>query len=140
MRPSSQPDNSKRVFRRKLRLWSFTLGVIILLWLPVEDLSARWTLLFAAFIACLAAAWVWATLSGQASSPWLLPVAGLAGGAAVTPLALLLMAFKSGLHGHGQLDFTPGQVSAVLERWPVWIIAGVLLGSGIAIWIVLKRE
>jgi hypothetical protein len=58
---------------------------------------------------------------------------GAAAGIAVTPLALLLMAFKSGLHGHGSPDFTIGQMQAVVLRTPVWVIAGSLLGWGVAI-------
>jgi hypothetical protein len=66
---------------------------------------------------------------------WLLyPLAGLLSGLAVTPLALLLMAFKSGVHGHGLPDFTPNQVTLVLLSTPAWAAAGLLVGLGIALW------
>jgi hypothetical protein len=59
---------------------------------------------------------------------------GTLAGLMVAPLALLLMAFKTGLHGHGTPDFTPAQVQAVLLYSPAWGGSGLLLGLGSGLW------
>jgi hypothetical protein len=48
----------------------------------------------------------------------------------VTPLAIGLMAFKSGLHGHNAPDFTLAQMQAALDLFPYFALAG--LGVGLA--------
>lgn len=117
-----------------LRLSALLLAVALILWLPVEDLDLRYVLLFAALIGAWWAARFLLRLSpGGRSFIIKHLLIGVLSGAAVTPLALLLMVFKTGLHAHGQPDFTPGQVQAVLARTPVWTLAGLLITLGLAI-------
>jgi hypothetical protein len=124
--------------RRLLRNLALILGGIMLLWLPLEDVHENWVILFALALCALAAAWFLAPFpawSGKGRLAY--PLAGLLAGLAVTPAALFLMAFKTGIHGHSAPDFTPDQVTSVLLRTPVWVLAGLLLGLSISI---LKRD
>ena len=133
-----------------LRFTALFIAVAIILWLPIEDVGVHYVLVFAILIS----AW-WAArflIFPVAPSQALLGrnregrnreagrrfiishiIIGTLSGVAVSPLALLLMAFKSGLHGHGQPDFTLSQMAAVLARTPVWALAGFLIALGIAI-------
>ncbi len=73
----------------------------------------------------LAAAWMLAATQAATGKGWLVyPLAGLLGGAATAPVALLLMAIKTGLHGHSVPDYTSAQMMAVLISFPVWVGAG----------------
>jgi hypothetical protein len=110
------------------------IGAVLLLWLPVEEVSAAGALVFAGAIN----AW-WGTrllLDAPADRRALLlryALVGALAGLAVSPVALLLMIFKSGLHSHNQPDFTPGQMLAVIQRTPVWAAAGLLVALGSAL-------
>jgi hypothetical protein len=44
------------------------------------------------------------------------------------------MIFKMGLHGHPNPDFTPEQLLEIFYRTPVFILAGLLIGSGIGLY------
>ena len=55
---------------------------------------------------------------------------GISAGLAVAPIAILLMALKSGIHGHGTPDFTVAQMQAVLTRTPFFALSGLLVGLG----------
>ena len=114
-----------------MRFLALGLGIALLLWFPVEDVSPLRVVLFAALISA------WLALRA------LLPVqpggryyqvryvlVGALAGLAVTPLALFLMALKIGLHGHSAPDFNTEQMQVLLFRTPVWVIVGLLLGLG----------
>jgi hypothetical protein len=117
-----------------LRLAALPIAIALILWLPLEDVGIRSVYLLSAGISAWWAARLIAKFSaGQRRFSIRHIMVGAAAGIAVTPLALLLMAFKSGLHGHGSPDFTVGQMQAVVLRTPVWVIAGSLLGWGVAI-------
>jgi hypothetical protein len=122
-----------------LRLWrnlSLILGFLLFVWLPVEDVKASLVTVFAIAICGLAVARFSILIRVQPGSKhWLAYLlSGIIAGAAITPVTFLLMAFKSGLHGHGSPDFTPEQVISVLWLTPLWIIAGLLIGLGAGIW------
>jgi len=51
-------------------------------------------------------------------------------GLLLVPLAILLMAIKTGIHGHGTPDYTVHQMQDVLSRIPFFVLGGVLLGTG----------
>jgi hypothetical protein len=57
-------------------------------------------------------------------------LAGLLAGAAIGPVAALLILIKTGLHVHPQPDFTAADLGAVLSAWPAWMGAG--LSAGLA--------
>jgi hypothetical protein len=107
----------------------------LLVWLSVEDRGVRPILLLSALSCALAAAWVAFSLRlcVKPRLPALVLVGAIAG-LAVTPLAIFLMALKTGLHGHAAPDFTPGQITWVLSRTLAWVIAGLLAGGSTALW------
>lgn len=110
---------------------AFGLGALVLFWLPVEDQSLRGPV-FIAIVAAMAA-----IVFARQRYALRLPIAGLFGGLIVSPITLLWMAFKTGLHGHGSPDFTAQQISQVIQLAPLWTLAGGLLGWG---WQVLASK
>jgi hypothetical protein len=119
-----------------LRAATLLWGVYALVWLSLEGHVGRDALL-AGWGLALAALW----LIGRALGGRVLPVgrlvglgatAGLAWGAALGPAVLLLMAFKTGLHGHGP-EYTAAQLAGVWAQWPLWSVAGLAAGAGLAL-------
>jgi hypothetical protein len=112
---------------------ALALGILGIFWLPVEDLDDHYAVLFAAAICTLLAArWV-VSLSAQKRPRFILYIfIGSLAGLAVSPLAVLLMTFKIGLHSHPVPDFTFAQITAVALRAPIWTMGGGLIGLGIA--------
>jgi hypothetical protein len=124
----------KKLHSKPLRLAALLLGVALLLWVPVEDTQTLGVRIFALMLATFATLAIATKVSPHIRQRSLtLPAIGLAAGLLVTPLALLLMAFKTGLHGHGSPDFTPDQVSGVLQSWPIWAAAGLMVGVAVAL-------
>jgi hypothetical protein len=104
-------------------------GLASFVWLGWEDPSPVVVILMASLISV-----AWAitlikrgTLLEQTGlMRWLL-VSGLLG-AAVGPLAAILMVLKTGLHGHAPPDFTIEDVLRALQLIPAWAASGALLG------------
>jgi hypothetical protein len=124
-----------------MRFAAFLLGAILLLWIPFEDLNITAVLLYSMAIC----AWL-ATrlLIDVPSNPNRLLlrhlVVGTLAGLAVSPGAILLMAIKTGLHGHRVPDFTPDQVQTALRSFPAWAACGLLFGFGSALWRVFREK
>ncbi|MGD9091655.1 MAG: hypothetical protein PVF74_02325 [Anaerolineales bacterium] len=137
----------------ELRIWriaAILLGVLWLLWLPFEDSDERWVILFAVAICGLFEVRI--LMSGFVRKYSLARVAssqrhpgvirsylfyaliGAIAGIGITVVALLLMAFKTGLHGHATPDYTVEQMIAVAQLTPIWILAGMLTSIGFAVW------
>jgi hypothetical protein len=130
--PGSSPQNPLLV--RRLRILGIILGIGLLVWLSVEESGDVWVLIFSGAISALVAAQAWLRLKDRAKKPpYWLPLAGFLAGLLVTPLALLLMALKTGLHGHQGPDFSGSQILSVILRTPVWVISGLLTGLGLEI-------
>jgi hypothetical protein len=122
-------------------------GIAWLIWLSIEDLSERWVLLFSVTICVLLAVRFLIYYSAQRSKNedkypqnreqrsarrfLFYPLVGALTGLAVTPVAIFLMALKTGLHGHFAPEFTSAQVFIVLIRTPIWIVGGLLIGVGV---------
>lgn len=99
--------------------------VAFLLWLPFEDTSVRPSLVLAAG----GIAWLAIRMKlFKLPSPGRMAAAGAAAGLALPLVAITLMAFKGGAHGHGFADFTPGQVWQIVQLTPLAGLAGALLG------------
>lgn len=104
-------------------IWMFT----FLLWLPFEDTQIG----MAAALALAGVVWLAFRLRPWIAATWW--HAALGGGllgAAIPLFAISLMAFKSGLHGHGFADFSAGQVWMVLAALPISIVLGLLISVG----------
>jgi hypothetical protein len=120
---------------RRLRLAGLAVGIGFFLWLPFEDTDILWPLAFAALIVLWLAARMWLSLPAPLARRWpVMPLLGALAGLLVTPMALFLMAIKTGVHGHSGPDFSGSQLLVTLERTPYWTLAGLLLGSGLALW------
>ena len=118
----------------RLRLVGLLLGAGMFFWIPFEDSTS----LFPTFFAIAIGIWMavfFALRSGKFSPRSLIhmSLAGLLTGLAITPLTLLLMAVKTGLHAHQSPDFSPQQTLDVLYRTPVWLIGGLLVGLGFSL-------
>lgn len=114
-----------------LRLAALFLGISLLLWLPVEDTNEIRVVLAAASVTTWLALRHLVQLPAPGSRSLIRYIlVGTLAGLAVTPLALFLMAFKTGLHGHESPDFTAEQIFFVVYRTHVWGFAGLLLGLG----------
>ena len=121
--------------QRWLRYYTLLLGALLMIWLPFEDSNEQLATAFAAAIcaglaARLAARWI----SPQPASLLKHLLLGTLAGLMVAPLTFLLMAIKTGLHGHPAPDFTGAQVIAVFLRTPVWGLGGLLIGFGVGLW------
>jgi uncharacterized membrane protein len=121
--------------QRWLRYYTFVLGAFLLIWLPLEDSNQQLATAFAAAIsAALAAQLVIRSNSFQTVAFLKYLLLGGAAGLVVGPLTFLLMAIKTGLHGHAAPDFTSAQVIEVFLRMPIWGLGGLLIGLGIGLW------
>jgi hypothetical protein len=114
-----------------LRFSAFLLGAVILVWLTIEETREFGVLVISGLICTWGAAYfLYRTKLGRRQMVlWHVAVGGMAG-LLLAPLAILLMALKSGIHGHGTPDFTPGQLQAILSRARIYILAGILIGAG----------
>jgi len=134
-------SGSFRASRRWIRwlVWAVA-GGIWFLWLGYEDPGPATVVGMAAI---LAVAWgLGAFLRARAALDGILRsrrlaarhlLIGLAAGAAVGPLAALLMLIKTSIHSHPFLDFRPADLSAAIGRTPVWAGVGLLLGAAVAL-------
>lgn len=114
-----------------LRLTALLLGIYLLLWLSFEDKDVTRVLLSAVAVNAWIALRYLVRLPASARKGILRQsLVGILAGLAVTPMALFLMAFKTGVHGHESPDFTAEQIFAVIRGTPVWAGAGLLLGLG----------
>ena len=112
-----------------MRLAGLLWGVLFVAWLPIEDQTPIPALLLAAGLVLWLLARHWSTPGRD--RPALYFLGSTAGaGLALSPLAALLVLFKSGLHAHGTTDLPPEQLAALLRQAPLWGAAGFLLGAG----------
>jgi hypothetical protein len=77
--------------------------------------------------------------AGQASDARRFLLVGLAAGAAVGPLAALLMLIKVSIHAHPVPDFTPADLRAAIGRTPLWAGVGLLAGAAAALVQIARR-
>jgi hypothetical protein len=57
-------------------------------------------------------------------------------GASSPPVSALLLVFKNAWHAHGFWDYPPALIADLLLRTPLWILAGALIGAGLAqVWL-----
>lgn len=129
---------------KRLRWLALVYGVAALLWLSREDNDVK---AVAALGFGLAALLVIRAVTGQlggkriaaryvaAGSVVLGAMTGLGSAAAIAGLML----FKNALHAHVFLDYPPPVILGILERAPVWTVAGGLAGLGLALgWLGLR--
>lgn len=120
---------------RRWRAAGLLLLVAFFMWLPVEDTGEWLVLAYGALVCAWGASRLLSKAEAAISPGWLrYLLAGLSAGTALTPVTLLLMAFKTGAHGHLTPDFTSYQIWRVIMLTPVWILSGALIGLGAGFW------
>jgi hypothetical protein len=133
-------STSKPAIPLRMRLTAMILGMVFLFWIPFEDSSPTITLLLALALCAWGAVYFLIKTQSHLHRVLLRTIlAGTLAGAAVTPLALFLLAFKTGLHGHQAPDFTPEQIFSVIYRGPIWLVGGFLIGLGSGIWMTTRQ-
>lgn len=127
------------------KLWfratAVLLGIGLLAWLTIEDSNTLSVIIFAGAIS----AWLGARmLIDPPENRRLLFVKhvfiGFGAGFILAPIAVLLMALKTGIHGHGTPDFTVAQIESVLSRTPFFALSGFLIGLGSGLWRLARSE
>lgn len=106
------------------------------IWIASEGNLTLDLVLSAAVMLVLLAHLVERSAGGRRLAPlrWLLLLAalGVVAGVGIAVLALLLMVVKTGLHAHGP-EYTAAELAWVVESIPLWAVAGLLAGVGLAL-------
>ncbi|MGW8144638.1 MAG: hypothetical protein ACWGN2_09605 [Anaerolineales bacterium] len=124
-----------------LRISAFLLGIVVLIWLSVEDKNTLWVVIVSGVICVWAGIWVLVRpVEGVKRIISRHSLIGIAAGLAIAPLAILLMALKSGIHGHGTPEFSIPQMQAVLSRTPYFALSGLLIGLGTGLWRSVRED
>ena len=116
---------------RKERFWlrisGLILGIGILIWLPIEEGSELGVLLISGAICIWSAIWI-LRVPVKNDKQLLLrhAIVGVGAGLLLAPMAIILMALRTGIHGHGTPDFTVGQMQDILSRMPYFVLSGFL--------------
>ena len=131
-------DSTSPSVSRPLRWMSLAWGAAILIWLSMEDNSAIPVAVLATGASVLFT--TLQTLRWLEKYPirgrYTLPAATLFGASSGAGSALataFLMLLKTGLHSHVAPDYTFAQMLGMLERAPLWALAGALLAIGVAL-------
>jgi hypothetical protein len=129
---------------RKLRWLVIVCGLVIFLWMGPEDNHLGRVTLLGTISALLAVIyWTLRALGGKVIPGRYVPPLGMLLGAltglGASVSTALLMFFKNVWHAHLFPDFPAGLIGAMLERAPVWMLAGGLAGLGLGlIWLALR--
>lgn len=117
--------------------WALILvGIAAFFWTGIED-DRVWgaVILGVLMTGVMLAHWLTGRLGGhplngrQVLAAWA-GFGALTGGGGVFA-AVVLMAFKDARHAHPFPDYPAGLLAATLERFPIWALAGALIGSGL---------
>ena len=121
-----------------VRLVWVVVAPVWFVWIAVEDRRLGPVLLLAALVSSAfaitgLARWRSGRLVGRRR--WLVESTGvgLIAGAMVAPIAILLILIKISIHAHGTPDFSLTDIGSVLEREPVWMLAGMLCGEALGL-------
>jgi succinate-acetate transporter protein len=117
------------------RMTALLLGFGLLVWLAFEDQNTFGVIVFSGAVCIWLAVRI--LFIPPATRKQLLlrhTLIGSGVGLILAPLAIFLMALKTGIHGHGTPDFTVEQIQIVLSRTPIFALSGFLLGLGSGLW------
>ena len=130
---------------RRARNWQRLSGVFLLIvtmiWLSTEESSEIGVLLISSLLCTWGGFWLLRRI-GYAGRNRIFRhmITGTGVGLLLAPMAIFLMALKTGIHGHGTPDFTAAQMQAVLARTPYFVIGGLLLGVGSGLLSSLQKD
>lgn len=114
-------------------------GIALLFWLGAEDTETLPIALLGLLGAVLGVGgWAWRTYGQTPLTPAtqrlaLVLTGGLIGASAAL-ISTLLMFLKTGWHNHPFPDFPFAMMIAMLERAPVWAMAGAMLAGAWVLW------
>lgn len=131
---------------RGTRLLALAYGLALFFWLSLEDTHVAPVVLFGLGLAILIIGLM--TLD-KIGGRWLaarqffglIVVSGVAMGLGTSVATAVLMFFKNARHAHLFPDYPTGMIMAMLERAPLWGVAGGLLGLSLGLgWLATRRE
>jgi hypothetical protein len=107
-----------------------------MIWLSVEDQATTSALLFGTLICLAAAIYILRRLSPDPCRDiWRrYSISAISVGFCAPVLSVLLMLFKSGLHGHGFPDYSFQEYLHIVQVAPAFILAALLLGLVAGAW------
>ena len=109
-------------------------GLALLLWSGLEDNDTTAVTLLGWLTSVMFTQWFLARMAaGQPAKVTDIGLAGLLVGAFASLCTAALMLFKNLRHAHVFPDYPAEMLLAVLERLPIWSIAGGLAGLGIGL-------
>ena len=129
---------------RRLRGLALLYGIGVFLWLTPEDDNILVPVLFGAVGATLLVIiQTLQRLGGKSIRTRTIPLSaallGALAGLLTSPAAALIMLIKNAIHSHLFPDYMPEIFIAVLERTPIWTLAGGLLGLSLSLaWLALR--
>lgn len=118
-----------------MRFATIIIGIGCFLWLSLEDTqTAPVVVLGTGLSSLLVLAW-WRSLpladrSGRRGA-WIMILMGALAGASAVLTITLLMFIKTAWHSHLYPDYPVLMMVAMLERLPLWTLAGAILGVGL---------
>lgn len=116
-------------------------GVLIFLWLTPEDNHLLPVVLLSIFATViLLSLWITGRFGGYSLPRWWLPLIGMVAGLGANMTTVVLMLVKNAQHSHTFPDFPPGVFVGIIERAPVWIIAGALVGLSFSLALLASRN
>jgi hypothetical protein len=123
---------------RRVRLLMLTYGLIVLFWLSPEESQVWPVALLGLGVSLLGVGVTLMNRMGGRTIPasYVAPGAALVGiivGLGASIAVTFLMFFKNALHAHVYPDFPLPVMLAMLERAPVWGLAGLLAGLGLGL-------
>ena len=119
--------------QKLLRLGAILLGILFLIWLPFEDQGLTLIFLFALAFSTLLGLYVYQRWQAGPPPPWKAALCGCLAGALVTPLILLILGIKAGVHGHTVPESAASELTGIFWLTPLWLLAGGLVGVGLGV-------
>lgn len=112
-------------------------GAAVFIWLRLEDNDPFFAVVLGALVSVVwAALWLLGRWGGKMVAKRtvlvLAPALGAASGLGAALSTTLLMFFKNASHAHLYPDFPIEVMAAILQRAPLWFVAGALAGLGTA--------
>lgn len=114
------------------------LALVVFIWSGIEDTDVITVTVLGVALSIAGVAWILG--KRDLDQRWkrhglvlLAMMAGACAGALSSLMTVALMLFKDIRHGHVFPDYSPALMLAMLERLPIWTIAGALMGCGCAL-------
>ena len=119
-----------------LKLLTILLGVAFFVWLALEG-DLRQVIGLGSLVVAVAWGQLWQRLfGGRQLRVWrflaLMVVSGALGGLVINLVVLILMAVKTGVHGHGP-EFSPAEIDWVIAQLGPWLLIATLIGLGLGL-------